>query len=441
VVDQLRLWMNRPGRKPLVLRGARQVGKTYALKQFGQECFPRCHYLNFEREPVVHRIFEQDYNPNRILDELAFHLGQKIDVASDLLILDEIQQCPSALTSLKYFAEEKAALAICAAGSLLGLTLGSQAFPVGKVEFLDLHPLSFAEFLMAMDDQKSVEQLQAVSRIGTIPEIVHAHLWDQLKRYMVTGGLPEVVMTYVRLRGSSLEAFQEVRRRQRGLVTAYLADMAKHCGKQNAMHLERIWSNVPEQLARAQDGNTTKYGFKGVVPGIKGYDRLAGAIDWLQATGLLIRVPITQRGILPFSAWSKDNTFKLYLFDIGILGAIADLPPKAILDYDYGSYKGFVAENFIAQELVAGGRSPLFAWKENESELEFLLVSDSAIVPVEVKAGAGRRSRSLSVFRAKYQPRLSVILSGDNLQLDTKHGIQHCPLYLASQLPLPTTAV
>ena len=437
VIDQLRLWKDRRGRKPLVLRGARQVGKTYALKQFGQECFAQCHYLNFEREPSIHSVFSKDYKPGRILDELAFHFGRVIDPTADLLVLDEIQECPDALTSLKYFAEERPELAICAAGSLLGLSLGSQAFPVGKVEFLNLYPLSFREFLMALQDAAAIKQLDEAPIKGTLSAIVHAHLWEQLKRYMVTGGLPEIVMTYASLRSSPVEAFGEVRRRQRELASAYLADMAKHCGKQNAMHLERIWNNVPEQLARAQDANTSKYAFKGVVPGVKGYERLAGAIDWLQTAGLLIRVPITERGILPLSAWSKNNTFKLYLFDIGILGAIADLPPKAILDYEYGSYKGFVAENFVAQELLAAGNSPLYCWKENESELEFLLVGDSSPIPVEVKAGASRRSRSLSVFRDKYHPPLRIILSGDNLHLDPVHGIQHCPLYLASGLPLP----
>ena len=441
VIDQLCLWKDRRGRKPLVLRGARQVGKTYALKQFGQECFAQCHYLNFEREPSIHAVFSKDYKPGRILDELAFHFGRPIDPTADLLVLDEIQECPDALTSLKYFAEERPELAICAAGSLLGLSLGSQAFPVGKVEFLNLYPLSFREFLMAVQDSPAIEQLDEAPIKAALSAIVHAHLWEQLKRYMVTGGLPEIVMTYANLRSSPVEAFGEVRRRQRELASAYLADMAKHCGKQNAMHLERIWNNVPEQLARAQDANTSKYAFKGVVPGVKGYDRLAGAIDWLQTAGLLIRVPITERGILPLSAWSKDNTFKLYLFDIGMLGAIADLPPKAILDYEYGSYKGFVAENFVAQELLAAGNSPLYCWKENESELEFLLVGDSSPIPVEVKAGASRRSRSLSVYRDKYHPPLRIILSGDNLHLDPAHGIQHCPLYLASRLPLPMAAI
>lgn len=440
VIDQLRQWRDRSGRKPLVLRGARQVGKTYALKQFGQECFAHCHYLNFEREPLIHAVFSKDYNPRRILDELAFHLGRTIDPATDLLILDEIQECPDALTSLKYFAEEQPELAVCAAGSLLGLSLGSQAFPVGKVEFLNLYPLSFREFLMATRDVSAIEQLDQAPATGVLSAVAHAHLWTQLKRYMVTGGLPEIVMTYAGSRASSIEAFAEVRRRQRELASAYLADMAKHCGKQNAMHLERIWSNVPEQLARAQDGNTSKYAFKGVVPGIKGYDRLAGAIDWLETAGLLIRVSIAERGILPLSAWSKDNTFKLYLFDIGILGAIADLPPQTILDYDYGSYKGFVAENFVAQELLAAGHSSLYAWKENESELEFLLVGDNSVIPVEVKAGASRRSRSLSVYRDKYHPLLRIILSGDGLQLDAVHGVQHCPLYLAGRLPLPMAA-
>ena len=190
--------------------------------------------------------------------------------------------------------------------------------------------------------------------------------------YLVNGGLPEVVATFNRQRKELFSAFQQVRNLQNRLVSDYVADMAKHCGKQNAMHLERLWRNIPAQLGRDQDGSSAKFVFKDVLPGIRGYQRMAGAIDWLEATGLVLRLPIVNSGQLPFPAYEKENFFKLFIFDVGILGALGKLPAKNILDYEYGTYKGFFAENFVAQEFKACGRDNLACWREGRAEVEFI---------------------------------------------------------------------
>ncbi len=269
-------WRRRKNRKPLILRGARQVGKTWSLQEFGSRNFPTTHYLNFEQDNQLESLFQRDLKPSRIIQELSFHLDRSIHPAKDLLIFDEIQECPRALTSLKYFAEELPEMAVCAAGSLLGVELADVSFPVGKVEFLDMYPMSFSEFLLAVGDDRSYGFLTELSLDSEIPEVVHNRLWEQFKNYLIVGGLPEVVKSWRENRKDPYAAFKEVRRLQHDLITAYIADMAKHCGKQNSMHLERLWRNIPAQLAKEQDGSASKYKFKGVIPGIHGYARMAG---------------------------------------------------------------------------------------------------------------------------------------------------------------------
>lgn len=436
ILGQLKQWKDSPARKPLILKGARQVGKTYLLQEFGKEYFSCAHYLNFEKSSDLSKIFTRDLSPRKILQEISFYLDKSIDINNDLLILDEIQNFPRSLTSLKYFQEELPQLAVCAAGSLLGLSLGQDSFPVGKVQFLDMYPMSFEEFLLAEGDKKSYEFLKFCSIKEAFPEIVHQHLWEQLKIYFVVGGLPEAVKTYVQYKDDLYLALKKVRQLQSDLLLTYLADMAKHSGKENAMHLERLWRNIPMQLAKEVDANVSKFKFKGVIPGIKRYSRLAGVIDWLQAAGLVIKVPIVTSAKLPLLAYTNENIFKLYIFDIGILGALTDLSAKVILDYDYGSYKGYFAENFIAQEFFCSGVKQLFAWKEKTAEVEFLREVEGEIFPIEVKAGWVTKAKSIKVFAEKYQSKYITIFSANNLQIDSFKNIHRYPLYLASKFPL-----
>ncbi len=434
ILLSLGAWKANPDRKPLLLTGPRQVGKTYTLKAFGRTAYPTVHYLNFEETPGLAAVFEPDLQPARILRELSFHLNTSIDPSADLVIFDEIQAAPKALTSLKYFAEQMPELSLCGAGSLLGLHLGSSPFPVGKVEFLSLAPLTFEEFLRGTGDERGAGFLETYEIGQPIPDLVHAHLWDRLTRYFAIGGMPEAVVAYADRQDNLFQAMETVRKVQSDLLTAYLADVAKHSGKVNSMHIERVWRNVPAQLARAQDGSSSKFTFKDVVPGVHGYARLAGAIDWLQAAGLIIRVPIVNKAWIPLPAYATDNTFKLYLIDIGLLGALGGIAPKVMLAFSFGSYKGYVAENFALQEMMAAGLKNIVCWRENTAEVEFLLEHDGTLLPVEIKSGGVTRAKSLTVFADKYHPPTRIILGAGNIVADSTRGVFRIPLYLASRL-------
>jgi len=432
-IHSLYSWKNSPDRKPLIIRGARQTGKTCILNEFGKEYFPHYHYFNFEKDGSLAPLFDYDLNPKRILNELNFRLNNAIDLSQDLVIFDEIQACPRALSSLKYFNEDLPELALCSAGSLLGIHLSDASFPVGKVDMLFMQPMSFIEFLEANGDERYAHILQEFPKTP-IPESVHDYLWAQLKIYFIIGGLPEVVKIYLARKENLYEALLAAREKQEQLIIAYHADMAKHSGKVNAMHLERIWNSIPTQLAQSQDGSAHKYRFKDVIPGASRYDRLATSIDWLEAAGLTIKIPISKSGNLPFSAYVKENAFKLLCFDVGILGAISGLSPQVILDYDYGSYKGYFAENFVAQELLITRRK-LYCWEEGESEVEFLLEERGNVIPIEVKSGWSTRAKSLQSFKEKYRPIYQIILSAKNFSFDKGRQIYYYPLYLSGHLP------
>lgn len=434
---KLRVWKLSSGRKPLILRGSRQVGKTYSLIEFGKSEFRKFHYINFEKDPLAAKIFDRDFDTKRILDEMSFRLGAPIHPESDLIILDEIGLASRALTSLKYFSEECGELAVCAAGSLLGVHLGESSFPVGKVEFMDLAPMNFYEFLLAMGDERSIEFIDAVTATSEIPDVVHEHLWEQWKRYLAVGGLPEAVLAFAEARGENLyEAFARVRKKQHDLIVAYHADVAKHSGKANAMHIERVWSNVPSQLSRSLDGGSSKFKFKDVVPGKNRFEHLAGPIDWLRAARLVIKVPIVNTSALPLAAHAKENAFKLYFFDVGLLGAASDLPVQSIMDFDFGSYKGYLAENYVAQEFHSIGATPIFCWQEGRSEVEFLREIEGRVIPIEVKSGWVTQAKSLKVYAQKYKPPYRAIFSAKKLMIDDEHGVRHYPLYLTCRFPL-----
>jgi len=432
IINNLLAWKNSKDRKPLILRGARQVGKTYILQEFGKTEFPRCHYVNFESDEQLGVLFESDLSPGRIINELQFYLDTSIDTACDLIILDEIQRYPRALTSLKYFCEQMPEVALCTAGSLLGVSLAGESFPVGKVTFLDLYPLSFDEFLEGIGKLRLVELLRAHVFQEPFPQLAHEQLWDLWKHYLITGGLPEAVNIYRQHLKNPYEAIKAVRRIHRDLLDTYMADIAKHSGKTNARHIARLWRNVPVQLARTQDGSAPKFRFKDAVPGLRGYERLASPLDWLENARLVLRTSIVNRAETPLVGFVRDNRFKQYFFDVGLLSTVTDIDPAIILKYDYGSYKGYVAENFVAQELLTTGVRDLFCWEGRTSEVEFLLETPSGVIPVEVKSGRVTRSKSLNVFEERYHPRQSIVLSARNVKTDGSR--LYAPVYAAGRL-------
>lgn len=435
LINELNEWKSKPDRKPLILLGARQIGKTYLLQEFGRKYFNNCVYLNFERMHEIKSLFEKDLNPQKIIKEIGINLKTNIDIKTDLVIFDEIQDCPRAVTSLKYFCEEMPELALCAAGSLLGVKLGESSFPVGKVTFLNMHPMSFYEFLYAVEEDQLAKYIEEWQVQDHLPEAIHTQIWDLLKIYFVVGGLPEAILTYIKYKDNLLEALTKVRETQYDLVKTHQADIAKHSGKQNSMHIERIWSNIPNQLAKEHDGTSSKFKFSGVIPKVNGYSRLANSIDWLEAAGLIIKIPICNSGQMPLQAYTSENVFKLLIYDVGILGMLGNLDPTTILSYDYGTYKGYFAENFVAQEFICSMNKieKLYSWKEAQSEVEFLRVDKNKVIPIEVKSGANTRAKSIRIFMNKYNSPCRIVLSALNVNIQKEKKLYKYPMYLAAK--------
>lgn len=409
------------------------MGKTWILNEFGRSEFEHCELLDFAEDKELRGLFSPDLKPRRILTDLSVYLNRDISLANTLLIFDEVQLCPEALTSLKYFCEEFPAAWICASGSLLGLGLSEQNFPVGKVQREWLRPMAFFEFLDALGETALRDALSSsAASITRISPAIHGKAFELFKEYMITGGLPEVMHRYISLRETRVAAFQAVRGLQRELVDSYLDDIAKHAGSLKAVRIASVLKNIPEQLARETSG-PRKFLFKDVVSGRSTYDVLEGPIEWLIRAGLIHRVPICRKVSQPLSAFVEKNAFMLYLFDTGILGAMLNLDPGVIHQYDFGQFKGFLAENAVLNEMLCAGYGPVFTWRGATAEIEFLLLSGGQVIPVEVKAGANTKAKSMKTYREKYAPGKAILLSGRGTnQLD--NGLLHAPLYLAGAI-------
>jgi hypothetical protein len=436
IIDNLIQWKNESDRKPLIIKGTRQVGKTWVLKEFGRTHFHRYHYCNFEDTPFLQSIFKRDLNPHRIVTELSFFLETPINIETDLLIFDEIQKCQEAVTSLKYFNENMGALALCAAGSLLGVFHGESSFPVGKVSFVDMFPLDFGEFLEALN-VSDLLQLYVnfdYNEPSLLPEAAHIRLWDLWKIYTITGGMPACVNILLQGQAFNVETANNIRTIQKELISSYTADIAKNAGRMKSLNIERLWRNIPQQLAHTLNQNAPKFKFKDAVPGVRGYEKLAGPLDWLEKAGLVQRSSIIEMPAMPMSAYKCETRFKLYMFDIGLLCAMSEIPPSDLYKMDFGSFKGYLAENFVAQQLRSAGIAELYSWEGRSSEIEFLIYGIEGIIPVEVKSGSNTRSKSLQVYREKYLPAKSIILSGKNVSNVNLSEPIHLPLYLAGKL-------
>ncbi len=427
-------WKDSARRKPLLLQGARQVGKSHLLESFGKNEFEGYHVFNFELDTRLSTIFARDLDPERIFFELSIHSGRKVDPKMDLVIFDEIQDCPRAITSLKYFSENFPELTLCCAGSLLGVKLSSESFPVGKVGFLNLYPLCFEEFLAALDERMLLELLSSAFETGHLPEIAHVKLWERMREYFIIGGMPQIVSSYISLHDNQADAMLQARVLQRGLIEGYYKDFAKHSGKTNSIHIVSVFENVPMQLAKNLEASVKRYRFKDVIERKRSFAELQGPIGWLEKAGLIIKVKVCNRSELPLEAFCRDNFFKLLIFDIGLLGCMLELPPETILQQDYGITKGYFAENYVAQEFVAAGHNRLYSWAERNSEIEFLRVIDGEVVPVEVKSGTRTQAKSLKQYILKYGPEMAIKISANPLKVDDKRLIHDIPLYLAGRV-------
>jgi uncharacterized protein len=425
LINDLNNWKSSPRRKPLILRGARQVGKSWLLKEFGKS-FAQFHYLNLERDVFFHEVFE-DLNPHEVLRKISIKTKKKIDITKDLLIIDEIQECPRALTSLKYFCEDMPELAVCSAGSHIGVTFCDASYPVGKSVDLQLYPMNFKEYL-SYHHSELIDSYES----NEISNFEHDLLWKAYLNYSYVGGMPEAVLQF----SDKASSIQAVRQAQLTLLHAYQADFAKHSGKQNASHILATYENIPKQLQNSYDNSIARFKFKGIIPNRSKYSQFKGPIDWLVHTGLILKCSSVETPKVPLKAYEKENLFKLLYADTGLLNAALELNYMSIVNQDYGSYKGFVAENFVAQELIQSG-SHLRFWKKNDSssaaEIEFLFEKDTHIIPIEVKSGIkSLNSKSLVSYKNKYEPSCSIKLSGKNLRFENNQ--LNAPIYLAGRL-------
>jgi hypothetical protein len=430
-------WKDKEIRKPLLLQGARQVGKTYVLQNFAKKQFSKSHYFDLEELKVELAPIFNDYplDPKQLLDKLSFVSGRTINIKEDILILDEIQAIPRAITALKYFFQSMGGLAIAAAGSNLGVIHSDEPFPVGKIEILHMYPMNFDEFLAGTGEEMALSFLNDFNG-GKTDDIYHRRLFDLLKGYFVTGGMPEVIGQYEVNKDQPLEAFRAVRQLQRQLIFHYESDFSKYAGSTNARHIERVFRAIPLQLANTQDQKSKKFKFKDVISrGYRSYEDLADPIEWLTKAGLALKVNTNLHPSTPIMAGAKETNFKLLLFDIGLLGAMIGLTPESILRYDYGSYKGYFAENFVLQELYSYGLNKIVTWSGRTSEIEFVLEIDGKIVPVEVKSGFNTKAKSLQAFINKYNPSYSIKLTGNRFGFDRQKRIFNYPLYMISKFP------
>ena len=432
IVASLVSWKASRKRKPLILRGARQVGKTWALKEFGRLNYERVAYFSLEKLSIdtpseYAQFFEVTHDPYRIIDSLSLAGGVRIKPASTLVILDEIQDCPAALSSLKYFCEDAPEFHVACAGSLLGVALASegQSFPVGKVMFRDMHPATFSEFLRATGSANLDEFCRAIDKPAAIPDLFANQLTEKLQQYFAVGGMPEAVETWNEERD-----FDAVDQVLGDLVDSYERDFAKHGGKAGFAKISRIWNSLPTQLAR----ENKKFLFGLVREGARARE-YEDALVWLENAGLVVRVTRSAQPGIPLSAHDEASAFKLYCLDVGVLRRLSRLRPSAFgMKGDmFAQFKGAFAENYALQSLVGQLDAAPRYWlnEKPRHEVDFLMQVGNGVVPAEVKSGENVKSPSLSYYRRKYPDRtpLAVRLSLRNLAYE--EGVLSLPLYLA----------
>ncbi|RLD77875.1 MAG: ATPase, partial [Bacteroidetes bacterium] len=402
-------------------QGARQVGKTWLLKQFGNSNFESVAYFNFDRQAELKQFFKNTKNPKRILQSLALVHGKAILPKKTLIIFDEIQECNHALNSLKYFNEDLPEYAIACAGSLLGVAMSRGAsFPVGKVDFLQIYPLTFSEFL-AQADSNLHSYLENIGNIEIIPDIFFNPLLEKLKMYYISGGMPEAAVAL--LEDKDIELTQQV---LNNILNAYKLDFSKHVENKNIPKINYIWNSLPSQLAKENN----KFMYQAIKPGARARDYEV-ALQWLIDAGLAYKIFCSAKPALPLSAYDNLSAFKIYLPDVGLLRGLSYLNPVAFAEGNrlFTEFKGALTENYVLNSLVKQFETIPRYWKSgNKAEIDFLLQFKNDIIPIEVKSDQNVRSKSLSVFRNRYNPLLSIRYSLKNLRYDK--GLLNIPLFM-----------
>lgn len=421
-------WRERSQRKPILINGARQVGKTFLLERlFGQKYYINVHLLDFAEKPDLARIFDGDLEPQSLIERMELALNKSINLDKDLIIFDEVADCQRALDSLKYFAEKAPTSFVAASGSNIGLL---RSFPVGKVEVHELTPLCFEEFLMASGDQRLIKAYDE----RRVDSVTHDRLWSMLLDHFYVGGMPEAVFTWFESEDSLLRRIQRIDSIHGNLITGFRNDFGKYGGRIPAQEIDAIFTSVPLHLYQAVDQSVARYQFKDVLPSKNRYSQLQSPIEWLEKARLIHRNYVLKgKPTQPFQVQRRENIFKLYFFDLGLLSHMLDLNYSDYHEQSV-SYRGFVAENFVQLERNFYFGQPSYSWQTNQAEIEFLHISeDGSVIPIEVKSGKQRRAKSLNSYIERYEPKMALKLAKTPSR--TIRGvINTCPLYYTQDM-------
>ena len=425
-MSKLLAWKNSPYRKPLILKGVRQVGKTWILKEFGKLYYKNIAYFNFDENKEYKQFFETTKNVERILQNLMLASGQKIEPENTLIIFDEVQDCPEVINSMKYFCENAPQYHVACAGSLLGITLAKpSSFPVGKVNFMQINPMTFTEFLLANGDENLAKFIEQIDKIEPIPDAFFNPLYEKLKMYYVTGGMPESVLMWAKAR--DVNAMQETLFE---IITAYERDFAKHPNVSEFPKISMIWNSIPSQLAR----ENKKFLYKVVKNGARARE-YEDALQWLVSAQLVYKIYRNTAPNLPIAAYDDVSAFKIYLADVGLLRRLAQLAPTAFAEGNrlFTEFKGALTENYVLQALLTQFEVTPRYWSQTNPpyEVDFLIQRENDIFPVEVKSEANINSRSLKKFKELFpnQTKLRIRFSLNNLKLDD--DMLNIPLFMA----------
>lgn len=419
ILKKLIEWKNKPIRKPLILTGARQVGKTWAMKEFGAKNFKKSAYISFDNNPNIKKLFDNSVHPKELLPFLNAEAGVEID-SETLVIFDEIQEVPKALTALKYFFEERSDIPIITAGSTLGVSLhNGVSFPVGKVEFITLYPMSFAEFLDAISENQL--RIAIETKNYDLIDSFHKKLIGLVKQYMIVGGMPEAVSAFVKT-----QAFSETRKVQKNILMSYEKDFSKYTNAEMAVKLNLLWRSIPSQLSK----ENKKFMYKAVKKGARARD-FEVAIQWLVDSSLIYKLGRVSKPSLPLKSYEDFGIFKMFLHDIGLLCAMSGVSEKIILAADniFKEFKGALAEQLVYQELLTIGIEPFYWSVENsQAEVDFLIQREDQIIPIEVKSGINLQAKSLKVYMEKFKPSIALRVSAANYK--NSGNIIDLPMYV-----------
>lgn len=424
IMDFLKSWKDNPHRKPLILQGARQVGKTYSLLEFGRTCYENVAYFNFETTPAISTVFEENISPDYLIPILSQFVGQTIIKEKTLIIFDEVQRCERALTSLKYFCEQAPDYHIAVAGSLLGVAVNRNeySFPVGKVDIKTLHPMDIEEFMLALGNEDLIDRIKECYKNNSpMPQVLHEEAMNLYRQYLVVGGMPECVMKYAQTKDYIL-----IRHTQNMILEGYLDDMSKYNSKNEIKKTRLTYDNITVQLSK----KNTRFQYKLIKKGARAAE-FENAVEWLTLSGIVSQIFKVEQIKKPLENYRDIDSFKVYISDVGLLCAKKDLLYQDVLyaSDELNDFKGGMTENYVNAQLIINGHKTYYWMSERGAEVDFVVQLEGDIIPIEVKSADNTKSKSLNMYIQTNSPKYSIKLSAKNFGF--KDGKKTVPLYAA----------